>query len=252
MPTKTATKKAAPAKASKRSAPVEDDEDEDEPKRGRGVQVDMKVANRIKKLKDAGKTWDEISEETEIGVGKAMLWNLFARVDDDDRIPTTGSDEQIGKRIVKAREGGYSWGAIMARTGMGEARLRTLFELSSGESASGNRIGKGGRYPGDVNPNGDDEDEDEKPARKAKPAAQGKPVPAAVSGSSSVLTATLKQLQARLDGKTIQIIREEGGKPEKIKVKNVSKRTKDGELHFSDMAGKSRVIMLEHLKGVSK
>jgi hypothetical protein len=59
-------------------------------------------------------------------------------------------------------------------------------------------------------------------------------------------------LQARLDGKTIQIIREEGGKPEKIKVKNVSKRTKDGELHFSDMAGKSRVIMLEHLKGVSK
>jgi hypothetical protein len=135
---------------------------------------------------------------------------------------------------------------------MGEARLRTLFELSSGESASGNRIGKGGRYPGDVNPNGDDEDEDEKPARKAKPAAQGKPVPAAVSGSSSVLTATLKQLQARLDGKTIQIIREEGGKPEKIKVKNVSKRTKDGELHFSDMAGKSRVIMLEHLKGVSK
>lgn len=247
MVTKTATKKAAPAKASKRSAPVEDDEDDDEPKRGRGVQVDMKVANRIKKLKDSGKTWDEISEETEIGVGKAMLWNLFARVEEDDRIPTTGSDEQIGKRIVKARAEGYSWGAIMARTGMGETRLRTMFELASGESASGNRIGKGGRYPGDVNPNGDD-DEDERPARKAKPAAKAAATPA----TSSAANATLKQLQARLDGKTIKVVREEGGKAENIKVKTVSKKTKDGELHFSDMAGKSRVILLAHLKGVSK
>ncbi len=250
MVTATKARKATPAKASARSKAVVEDDEEDEPKRGRQVSIDMKLANRIKKLKDSGKTWDEISEEVEIGVGKAMLLNMFARVDEDDRIPTTGSDEQVGKRIVKARAEGYSWGAIMARTGIGESRLRTLFELASGESASGNRIGKGGRYPGDVNPNEDDE-EDERPARKAKPAAKATAAKPAAPSGDGLAAMTLKQLQARLDGKKIKVVREEGAKPEMITVKNVSRKTKD-EIHFSDMAGKSRVVKIEWIKGAGK
>lgn len=273
MPTKTAakkvaaSKKAAPAKtakASKKAAAAEESSGS-----GRGG-PDLKLANRIKKMRDNDQSWREIADELEIGTGKAMLLNLYARVDEDDRI--TGTDAAIAKKVVKARNDGYSWGALQARTGLGEQRLRKMYEEETGESTRGNRIGKGGRYPGDVKPDDEDTPKSRKaagkkapakaaaPAKKAAKAAKAGKAPGAEKPrtpsvsedpNSPLVAWPLAKLQERLDGKKITVVGDNDTK-RTIMVRKITKKTKDGEITLTDQDGKTRTILAVHIKSATK
>lgn len=265
MPKKTAAPAKAAAKtakASKKAAAAEPESNGN----GRSRGVDLKLAKQVAKMRDGEQSWSEISDELGISAGKAMLLNMYARVDDDDRI--TGNDTQIAKAVVKERKAGASWGVLMARTGLGEARLRSMYTDQTGEDTKGNRIGKGGRYPGDVKP----DDEDAAPAKKsakkaaapakkaAKAAKAGKaqgaeksPLADAVNptGNSPLVDWPLEKLKERLDGKTIKVVGD-NDTVRSIKVRSIKKKTKDGEVHLTDQDGKSRTVLAVHIKSASK
>lgn len=109
--------------------------------------ISEKIADLSKqavKLRDKdGLPWHEVAGELGVSTGKALLAYEFGKVKPADRVDPTP------KNVVRLRDKeGLSWGRISARTGHGEASLRALYEEGSGTSAVGNRIGKGGRYPG--------------------------------------------------------------------------------------------------------
>jgi len=92
--------------------------------------------------------WHEIAGQLGVSVGKALLAYEFGKVKPKDRVSWT-TDAQGGKLVAAMRDKeGLSWGRIQARTGQGEQYLRRLYEEHTGSSTMGNRIGKGGRYPG--------------------------------------------------------------------------------------------------------
>lgn len=110
------------------------------------------LSKRAVKLRDKDDLpWHEVAGELGVAVGKAMLAYEFGKVKPADRV-TAATDEALGKKIVALRDKeGLSWGRISARTGHGEGHCRRLYTAASGTSTIGNRIGKGGRYPGDGN-----------------------------------------------------------------------------------------------------
>lgn len=246
-----ATKKAAPKKvaatkkaaASKKAAPVEETSTREQKR-----QENLELGEQIAEMKEAGTSWADISEQLGIGQGKAMLLHMYATVEDTDRI-TARNDDELGKKISKARESGLSWGQIMARTGLGEGKCRALFEAATGEAAMGNRIGKGGRYPADA----------ERPDKPVKATAKKAVAAKKGGGTATELPAagtplgdfTLAQLQLRMNGKTATINRDGGG-VERIKVKNVTRKTKDGEIILQDSDGKSRTILATAVKSITK
>lgn len=221
--------------------------------------ANLEVGEQIVEMRDNQElSWADISSQLEIGQGKAMLLYMYASVADEDRI-TAPNEDSLGKKIVKARNDGLSWGQIMARTGLGEGKCRSLFEAASGEESLGNRIGKGGRYPSGVSA----------PAKKAPAAKKGAakkgaaPVKAAAakkgaapnvelpSAKTPLADYTLPQLQKRLNGKIITMNREGGG-VERINVKNISRKTNAGEIVLSDKDGKSRTVLASMIKSATK
>lgn len=102
---------------------------------------------RIVSLKESGKTWAEISNAVGLPQGKCMFLYEAATVTPKNKI-TAKSEEDLKKKIAAARGEGLSWGVISARSGKSEGYCRAAFTEVTGEAASGNRIGKGGRYPG--------------------------------------------------------------------------------------------------------
>lgn len=264
---KVAAKKAVPAKAAAKKAVAAPAAESNGG--GRQISIDMKLANRIAKMRDAGTSFTDIAAELEMTPGKAQLLNMFARVEDADRI--TGTPAQIAKKVVKERDAGYSWGALCARTGIGEARLRTMYEEETGNSTKGNRIGKGGRYPGDVNPN--ENGRAAAPAKKVvaskKAAAPAKATSAkkgvakkaagkAAGGEENVnagghplVDMPLTALKQRLEGRKIRV-RREGNKEEVIEVKKINKKTRDGEVTLIDGKGNTRTILAVQILSASK
>lgn len=251
----TATKKAPGKKAAaakKAAKKVAATEESSGSSREEKQAANLELGKQIKELRDEGKSWAEISEETGIGQGKAMLLHMYASVAPKDRIKGA-SDEELAEKIVEARNNGLSWGQIMARTGLGEAKCRKLFEEASGETALGNRIGKGGRYPTGVTP-------PEKPAKKAAKATKASKKSAGKAESNGSVEMppagtpladfSLAQLKARLTGKVVTVNRQGGG-VERVSVKNV-KSVKNGELSLTDKDGKSRTILLAHVKSATK
>lgn len=212
----------------------------------------MALAERIVELRENDNNWATISEETGVGQGKAMLLYMYATTEDSDKINLTGNEDKDGPKIVKAREAGLSWGQIMARTGIGEGKLRALFEAASGESTLGNRVGKGGRYPTGSAP--------AKKAAKAvgKTAKASKAAEAdSVSGvelppaGTPIADFTLAQLKKRMNGKTATL-NKNGGGVERIKVKTVTKKSKAGEISLINQDGASRVILASAIKAITK
>ncbi len=247
---KAAAKKVTPAKkaAAKKAAATTDEMSTREARRAENLEVGEQIAA----LRDNdGLSWADISTQLEIGQGKAMLLYMYATVPDDERI-TAPNEESLGKKIVKARESGLSWGQIMARTGLGEGKCRSLFEAASGDTALGNRIGKGGRYPTGV----------EAPPKKVaakKVAAKKAAVAKKVAGSTQVelppaktplADYTLPQLQKRLNGQTVTI-NGEGGVVSRIKVKAVTS-TKDGSIVVQNAEGKKQTFLAAQVKAATK
>ena len=114
----------------------------------RDQKQDEALAKEIKKLRDSKpkKTWAEVSDKVGEPVARCMLLYEFADVKPSERI--SGSEAEVGRQIVKARDKEkQSWARIMARTGQTEGFCRRAYEEATGKSTKGHRIGKGGRYP---------------------------------------------------------------------------------------------------------
>lgn len=135
-------------------------------------------------------SWGEIAEELGYGDGNATGILQFRYEEELVRLNprlriTARNDDELASKIQKARDNDLlSWAKIMARTGLGLGRCRTLYEEAGG-TALGNRIGKGGRFPGGVNP-------DAKPAPKgrAKAAAAKPATKPAVKAASKPATSS--------------------------------------------------------------
>jgi hypothetical protein len=256
--TKKAAAKKAPAKkapaSKKAAAPVEDGASARELRR----EENLAIGKQIVDLRDNQElSWADISDQLGIGQGKAMLLHMYASVEPSDRI-TARNDEELGKKIAKARESGLSWGQIMARTGLGEGKCRSLFEAASGESSMGNRIGKGGRYP-----SGDAPVKKATVAKKAAAKKGAAPAKAAAAKKGAAPTTalppantpladyTLPQLQRRLNG-TIVTINGEGGSVSRIKVKAVTRKTNDGSIVVQNSDGKSQTFLAAQVKSATK
>lgn len=109
---------------------------------------DEKLGKEIAALRDDGVSWADIADQIGIKAGKAMFLHMCATVKPSERIKYT-DDDDLAKKVVAARDKEQlSWGTIMARTGVGGAKLRSLYEKASGTATLGQRIGRGGRPPG--------------------------------------------------------------------------------------------------------
>lgn len=105
-----------------------------------------KDSERIVKLKESGKTWAEISDAVSLPQGTCMFLYEEATVTPATKI-TAKNEEDLRKKIAKARSDGMSWGKIAARSGKSEGYCKKAYEDITGKSARGDRIGKGGRFP---------------------------------------------------------------------------------------------------------
>lgn len=106
---------------------------------------------KIVALKEAGKTWGEISESVGLPQGKCMYLYEVETVSPKTRIAAK-TEEELKAKIAEGRNEGLSWGVLSARSGKSEGYCKKAYEEITGQEALGNRIGKGGRYPGGVTP----------------------------------------------------------------------------------------------------
>lgn len=208
----------------------------------RGLYSDHKNADDIAKvleMRSDDKSWSDIAEEVGIGQGKAMYLAMIGDVDDDTHIDSDSLTEtQLAKAIVAAREKDkQSWGQIAARTlgKVGEGKVRTIYEATSGKSASDSEIGKGGRG---ASANG----------AAPKKAAAGKKAPAkktpAPSAGKKLLTEmTLEDLQNRLDG--VEILNAKGATLTVEKVTGL----KNGTMQFvNGTSGRKETMKVTDIK----
>jgi hypothetical protein len=208
----------------------------------KSVAFDEKTSAEIVRLRDdEGYKWGAISDAMEIPSGKAMLIYNFAKVPKKDRIKNA-----TGEDIARLRDDEHlSWGVISARTGYPEGSCRSMYAEHTGTSARGNRIGKGGRLPGDVEPKPKAEKapkapKSEKPAKAPKPASK----PGKLDGL------TPEEVKEAIEGYAIQVS-VEGSEPDMIKVKAVKKVAK-GSIVLTDDKGAGRTIKQAAVIAISK
>ena len=108
------------------------------------VARDKQLATQVVERRKSGEKYGPIAADLGITVGKAIFLYECATVAPKDKIRFTDTDE-LGEKIVAARNAGVSWGRISARTGVPEGRVRSTWENATGKSAMGESIGKGGR-----------------------------------------------------------------------------------------------------------
>lgn len=236
------------------------------------------LSKRAVKLRDKdGMPWHEVAGELETSVGKAMLAYEFGKVKPADRVDATPANV---KRLRDKEK--LSWGRISARTGQGEAHCRALYEEATQTSALGNRIGKGGRYPGSTG----------KSPRKAggvkkapaKKSAAAKKAPAAkkatgarksggaakkatgakkvakkassatgrtaTSGSGSLADMNFDEISARLEGRRIRVQTDAGLKT--LSVKSVKSLDGDNLSFIDAKTSNTRTVKVSTIKGASK
>jgi hypothetical protein len=197
------------------------------------VTFDEKTSDEIVRLRDnEGYKWNKISDAVDTPIGKCMLIYNFAKVPKKDRIKNA-----TGEDIAKLRDDSrLSWGVISARTGYPEGSCKSMYAAHTGRSALGNRIGKGGRHPGDGS------GEPKTPKSKATKEAP------ATGGKLEGLTA--EEVKEAIEGYAIKV-NVAGGEPEMIKVKAV-KSVKKGTIVLTDDKGAGRTIKQAAVAAVSK
>ena len=201
----------------------------------------MPVGKRIQKMRDKdGLGWFEISQQVKLPQGKTIAAYEVAAWPENKVFK--GTDAAVAKEIVRLRDKeSLSWARIAARVDITEAKCRTIYEATSGTPHRGNRIGKGGRYPSDV----------ERPATKApakatktttkKAAAKSAPAKATGAAKSTKKAVPIHQMSqdqitARLTGKVIKF--DHNGRVKTMKVGNVVNLSKKGgDLTVADAKG---------------
>jgi hypothetical protein len=201
----------------------------------------MPLGKRAVKLRDKdGLPWFEIAQQLEVPQGKALA--AYEVASWPDAKVFKGTEAKVAAEIVRLRDKeALSWARIAARVDVTEARCRTIYEETSGKAHRGNRIGKGGRYPSDV----------ERPATKAPAKATGttkkaaaKKAPAKAEGGGgrsvnkqlAIHQMSKDQLTARLTGKVIKF--DHNGRVKTMKVGEVvNLAKKGGNLTVADAKG---------------
>lgn len=244
------------------------------------------LSKLVVRLRDKeGKPWHEISGEAGESAGKCMLAYEFAKVTPADRV-TAKNDAEMARKIVNLRsKDKISWGRISARTDLPESRCRTLFETIKGEgSTKGDRIGKGGRYPGTSAPTKKATTKKAATAKRAPkkaPSKKGAPAkktagakksprkktagarkasggnaggPSTANGEHPFSNLSYDELADRLEGRPITVASTiPGGKDRTFKVKAVRKLTDRGELEFSEAAnGSVHTVRVSDIKRAGK
>lgn len=208
-------------------------------------EIDEALVKRVVKMRNKDDMkWDAIASEIGTTQGKAQYLYMVGTCDKIE-----GTDAQVRKAIVKARsKDNESWGMISARTGLTEGRCRTIFEEETGEVALGNRVGKGGRYPGgESSSNGSGKSSGGGKSAAAKKAA-GKT--ASADGKVKNLgDMNKKELSERMTGKVVTF--KDGGSTSKATVAKVTDLTK-GEVTFVDDDGDEIQISVDDIKKVSR
>lgn len=228
-----------------------------------GIRSDLmglgKQAQKLRNKDNLG--WFEIGQKLGVPQGKALAAYEVAEVTEANVFK--GTEPQVAKEIVRLRDKeGLSWARIAARVDITEASCRTIYEKTSGTPHRGNRIGKGGRYPSDVERPATPTKA--APAKKAPAKATGtKKAPAKAAGTTAKRAArgtagaekrtggTTKkvaiqqmnqdQITARLTNAVIGV--EQDGKTRRFKVSRVVNLTgPGGELTFADAKGKEHTV----------
>ena len=203
------------------------------------VEFDQELMDQIKSLREDGQKWDEISNTVGMPAGKCMLIHSFATVAKKDRIK-----DATGEQIAKLRdEDALSWADISARTGYPHTACRTLYEEHTGSSTLGNRVGRGGRHPGDGGGGGG-----KRPAKKAA-AKTGAAKKAAAKPKAVLDGMGVEDIKEALTGYAIKVMTDDG--EEVIKVKAV-KRVNKATIAISDEEGKGRNVKRASVTSISK
>lgn len=188
---------------------------------------------------DDEKTVPEIAKDLGVAKGQVALALLRGRVPVKQRQMLEDDPETLAKEVVRLRnDETLSWGVISAHLGVPESLVRTTFAETTGTDHKGNRIGKGGRHPGDVDAEKSPAAQKAKgAAKKGKPAAGGKVIPLPDMNE--------EQITERLTGKTVTVGRG-AGKSKKHVVKSVGS-LKKGELTFNDDKGAAHTIKVSDI-----
>lgn len=223
--------------------------------------------------------WHDVAGRMDVSVGRAMLAYNFGKVKPSERVKAD-SDEALARAIVKLRDNEeLSWGIISARTGEGEMRCRALYESVKGPgSTKGNRIGKGGRYPGGgggkkpikkatakkapakkttaVKKSTGAAKRPTKKAAGARKAPARKAAKAGSSGGSAPGTHPLSglgltELKSRLEGKPITILKG-SGKDENLKIRTVKDLDAADTLTVITENGNQRNFVVTAVRRVGK
>jgi predicted RNA-binding protein with PUA domain len=234
-PVEAPAKKAAPVKAAaKKAAPVTED-------KVKGIlNIDPDFMAQVVELREEGL-------KLETTPGKAILAYMKAVLPAKEKVK--GDEAAKQKAIVSLRDDdAMSWGQIMVRVDMNLQKVQSLYEAATGVPTRGLRVGRGGRYPNEVEPG-------EKPARVLKKAAAKKAEPpaktkVAATGKKPIGEMNLEELQGRLTGAKILVKR--GDKTETIDVKTV-KSLKDGVVEITNATnGATRTIKVEDIDKVGR
>lgn len=107
---------------------------------------DKQLATQIVARRKNEEGYAAIASDLNVTVGKAIYLYECATTAPKDKIRWTNEDDRASK-IVAARQAGLSWGLISARTDprVPEGTVRKVWEDTTGKSAKGENIGKGGR-----------------------------------------------------------------------------------------------------------
>jgi hypothetical protein len=205
--------------------------------------LDDKFLKRIKAAKDADKSVAEIAKDEGVSKGQVAYGLLRAEIPAKDRQSLEDDEATLATETVRLRDTeSKSWGIISATLGVAESRVRSVYAEATGKDHKGNRIGKGGRHPGDV-------DAENSPA--AQKAGATKKAGAPTGKIIPIPEMNKAQITERVVGETMTVGRG-AGKTQKFKVKSV-KSLKNGELEFVDEKnGSIHTVKTEDITKVSR
>lgn len=200
--TKKAPAKKAPAKKAAAKKPTTAETGRKRVNRGTTDQQKQVVQLRNKD----GLKWNEIADHMGMTSGRAMYIYLCAT---EEPFPAK-TEKGMRTAIVKGRDGGMSWGLLSVKALMSENAVRNIYKEEAGiETTKGLRIGKGGRYPGDVNPNGDGKPVKKAASKKAaakKAPAKKRATKKRAAKKKALADLTFEELSDKLTGKKIKTV----------------------------------------------
>lgn len=192
---------------------------------------------KIVAMVKAEKTWAEICKATGLNQGQA-LWEYTVATEKKIAIK---DEKDLAKHVVNLRnKEKLAWYIIAARVGVGQGKVKAVYEEATGKDHTTADIGKGGR------PVSNGSKKSKKAATKAVKSA--KPVAEAKGFTKKLAAMDDAGVEKALTGKSI-VVNKDGKKyPLKVvKVRKVKGEGADRLVAFSDADNKERIVRLANI-----